>query len=68
MARKPGKLDRMGIAESALSGEGARGRQGGASRSVADKTWTLFEEYRTAAIEAFTEAQGYHEERRLGVA
>ena len=61
MARKPGKLDRMGIAESALSDEGLEDAKE-AIQEVADKLDT-FEEYRTAAIDAFTEAQGYHEER-----
>jgi len=61
MARKPNKLDRMGIAESALSDEGLED----AKEAIQDVQGHLenFEDQREAAINAFTEAAGYHEER-----
>lgn len=61
MAKKPGKLDRMGIAESVLSDEGLEDAKE-AIQGVLEHLEN-FEEQRTAAIDGFTEAQGYHEER-----
>jgi hypothetical protein len=61
MARKLSKLDRMGVSESALSDEGLED----AKDAVQEVLTALetFEEHRAAAIEAFGEANGYHEER-----
>jgi hypothetical protein len=61
MARKMGKADRMSVCESTLSDEGLED----AKEAVQDVLQHLetFEEQRTAAIDAFTEAQGYHDER-----
>ena len=58
---KLGKLDRMGVAESALSDEGLED----AKEAIQDVLQYLenFEEHREAAISGFTEAQSYHEER-----
>lgn len=61
MARKLGKLDRMGVSESALSDEGLEDIKD----AIQDVATTLetFEENRAQAIESFGEAQGHHEER-----
>lgn len=58
---KMGKLDRMGVAESALSEEGLED----AKDVIQDVLTALesFEEQRETAIGAFTEAQSYHDER-----
>lgn len=61
MAKKPGKLDRMGICESALSDEGLEDAKEAVQNVV--EHLESFEESRTAAIDGFTEAQSYHEER-----
>jgi hypothetical protein len=58
---KLSKLDRMGVAESTLSDEGLEDAKD-AVQGVLEHLEN-FEEQRTAAIDGFTEAQGYHEER-----
>jgi hypothetical protein len=58
---KLSKLDRMGVAESTLSDEGLEDAKD-AIQGVLEHLEN-FEEQRTAAIDGFTEAQGYHEER-----
>lgn len=61
MAKKLSKLDRMGVSESTLSDEGLEDAKE-AVQGVLEYL-EAFEEQRTAAIDGFTEAQGYHEER-----
>lgn len=58
---KLSKLDRIGVCESALSEEGLEDAKD-AIQTVFDNLDT-FEEHRAGAIEAFGEAQNYHEER-----
>src|SRR4051794_11088111 len=61
MARTLNKLDRMGLAESALGEETLEEVKDNLAEAMA--SLETFEEQRSAAAEAFAEAQGYHEER-----
>jgi hypothetical protein len=61
MAKKLGKLDRMTACEELLSDEGLEDAKE-AVQGVLEHLES-FEEQRTAAIDGFTEAQGYHDER-----